>query len=190
MMKNIIDEKNFIGNRDATSLPVYRKRKPMKKSYILYLFALPFAILLLLQWRQLETFHQSVITPRGFVPRTGDPIDLRGHRVAILRQLNVPPYEAIEVADDHRAVRFFYPQGPETPYNEIVLSNEVYQQFAMLQTTWCQVSPPSIPYSSGEKVYELGIRCSLFHTLQVAIPETQLPPFFVDLQQHLPPPPQ
>jgi hypothetical protein len=162
----------------------------MKKNYFLLILALPFLALLAMQWQQLSQFHTAVTTPDGFLPRPGDPIDLRSNRVAILRQITASPYEGIELFDDRRAFRFYYPQGPGHPFTQRVLSIADYQQFKQLQSAWCQSVPSFRPPRSEERTYEIGMRCSIVQTLQVSVPEEELPPFFIHLRQNLPAPPQ
>ena len=147
-------------------------------------------VTILLMWGGMFIlFLVRVINPPSpTVPQAGTGIDIRGNRVAILRMVTAPPYEGIEVFDDGKAIRFFYPEAAGNDYGQIELSSDEQDAFRLFRTQWCQKLPVFRELTHGEIFYDLGVRCAGYQVKQAKVPLDQLPSIFAMLQKQLPRP--
>jgi hypothetical protein len=119
-----------------------------------------------------------------YVPRLGDPIGLRGDRVAILR-LPTTPIQEIAIYEDDHANRYAYPIKPNI-YSQVRLTSSEQHEFEQLRIDWCKQIPSMPERSSDKSLYDLAFRCGASGGTQAKVPVDRLPAFFVHLLQQLP----
>ena len=119
-----------------------------------------------------------------YVPQLGDPISLRGDRVAIIR-LPTTPIQEIAIYEDGHANRYAYPIKPNA-YSQVLLTSSEQNEFEQLRADWCKQIPSMPKPAPNELFYNLAFHCSAFSGAEAKVPVDMLPAFFVHLLQRLP----
>jgi hypothetical protein len=119
-----------------------------------------------------------------YVPRPGDPIGLRGDRVAIVR-LPTTPIQEIAVYEDGHANHYAYPIKPNV-YSQVRLTPSEQHEFEQLRADWCKQIPSMPKLAPNESFYDLAFRRGANGGAQAKVPVDMLPAFFVHLLQQLP----
>lgn len=120
------------------------------------------------------------------VPQPGSGMSFRGNRIALLRMIERPPYEGIEVFADGKVIRFPYPEQSGV-YNSVNLTTIEQRQIETIRGQWCAAGTPAYDGDSIQPSVELGFLCPNQSVVKARVPTDQLPPIFRTILNTLPP---
>jgi hypothetical protein len=129
-----------------------------------------------------------LVIPSDQPERNGDPLDLRGTTIIVLRMPDsLAPSQRVAFYEEGSVIRFFIPFNAATSQKtQLVLSTEEQRGVQAFRARWCATPQQLIQPTTGHPSYDIAVRCDDPHIKQAVIPVEQLPPILRDILQRLP----
>ena len=114
---------------------------------------------------------------------------LRGSSMLILQLPQQDGHiDRISVSEDQSAARILTLAGHQPMYHQQDLPIDLWRSLETIRQEWCARPPAFRQQASGERFYEVAVRCKISTTPVYQIPVDQLPHPFIKLIEAVTPP--
>ena len=163
-----------------------RRRFPSRESYFFIIVLIPVVIIILLVCG-LTLFRPFLSAGTGSQGSLAG--GLRGSSILIFQ---LPQQDGridrISVSEDQSAARILTLANRQPMYHQQDLPIELWRSLEALRQDWCAHPPTFRQHVSGERFYEVAVRCKISTNPVYQIPMDQLPRPFIELIETVSPP--